>query len=94
MNIKIYTPETEEYLRLETAAFLLTKYSRKGITYTVINTYFDFGQDWKWTTLLATRPDGQHYQALCPRDHEKILTYENIFKAIHEIITDKYWTDK
>ena len=44
--IRTYAPDTDEYKKLMTASTILTAVSPKGITYTVEDTYFDFGQNW------------------------------------------------
>ena len=95
-TIKTYTPDTEEYARLTTAARVLTAVSPKHITYTVEDTYFDYGQRWMWTTLIAYDKNSSFgsYQALCPRDHEKILTTDDMLTTLIEIRADKWWGDK
>ena len=45
--------------------------------------YFDFGQDWKWTTIVVTNEEtGSHWQALSPRDWELIVTCDSIDKLV------------
>lgn len=92
--IRTYTKDTEEHAKLTQAARYLTEHSPKGIRYTVDNTWFDYGQRWMWTTLIATRPDGIDYQALCPRDFEKILRSGDIPATMEEIRSDKWWMDR
>ena len=92
--IRTYAPDTDEYARLKTASVVLTAVSPKHITYTVEDTYFDFGQDWMWTTLIARRPDGVEYQAICPRDFEKILLTDDMLTTLSEVRADKWWSDK
>lgn len=94
--IKTYVPDTAEYKALANAAAILTATSKKGVTYTVGDCYFDFGQDWIWTTILANNPNSEwgSYQALCPRDYEKILRSDDLLTTIAEIKADKYWSDK
>ena len=92
--IKIYDETTPEYKRLETASRILTMASPIGTTYRVDVTYFDLGQDWKWTTLIATSPKHGHYQALSPRAHEEILTTDNLLDTLASLTHDKYWLDK
>ena len=93
-TIKIYAKETPEYKRLEMVANLLTTASPIGTIFRVEETYFDFGQNWKWTTICATHPKYGSYQALSPRDHEKILTSTNIFETLGEVVNGKFWLDK
>ena len=46
------------------------------------NTYFDFGQDWMWTTIIVKDEKNQRrsWQALSPRDWELIVTCDSISK--------------
>lgn len=93
-TIRIYSPESTEHRRLTLAAYELTRRSPTGTRYDVGDTYFDLGQGWQWTTIIAHRPDGQHYQALCPRDHAMIITDPDILRSVDTIVSDKYWSDK
>lgn len=46
-------------------------------------TYFDFGQNWSWTTVVATDDEtNMSCQALCARDWEIIITETNINELI------------
>ena len=93
--IRQYAPNSDEVAKLTLAAEEFTKQSRKGITYKVEDTYFDLGQNWMWTTIIAYDPDCfcGSYQALCPRDYEKILYSLDIPATVAEIRTDKWWRD-
>lgn len=46
-------------------------------TYDVRDTYFDFGQDWMWTTIIKRGDFGlssyDSCQILCPREWEEIV---------------------
>ena len=90
--IRTYEKGSKEYERLQTASEILTKLSPKGRKYYVGDTYFDYGQNWKWTTILCDSEHGTA-QALCPRDYKKLLTYKYLSKAIAEIVSDEWWTD-
>ena len=94
--IRIYEPDTAEYKKLTTAATILTAVSPKGITYTVEETYFDYGQNWMWTTIIANDPSSTFgdYQALCPRDYENILLTDDLLATLSAIRADKWWNDK
>lgn len=92
-TIRIYTPGEPEYIQLERAAEELTRTSPNGTRFTVKDVYFDFGQRWMWTTIIATRSARHHWQALCPRDYEKILYSSDIPATVAEITSDKYWYD-
>lgn len=94
--IRTYSPDTDEYKRLLTAARVLTAISPNRIAYYVEDTYFDYGQDWTWTTIIANNPSSTFgdYQVLCPRDYEKILTTDDMLATLSEIRADKWWSDK
>lgn len=94
--IRTYSPDTDEYKRLTVAARILTDVSPKCITYTVGDTYFDYGQRWMWTTIIANDPSSTFgsYQALCPRDYENILLTDDILTTLAEVRADKWWQDK
>lgn len=91
--IKVYGPSTKERERLEKAAEILTLVSPKRRKYFVGECYFDYGQNWMWTTILYNSNWGS-VQALNPRDYEKILTSGNLLTALDEVVQDKYWSDK
>lgn len=80
-SIRIFEKNSREYHLLSAAAEIMTVLSRNGYEYRVSETYFDYGQDWKWTTILCHRP-GEGYQwdfqALCPRLQEQIVTAQSI----------------
>lgn len=65
-----YEKGSEEYARLEIVANYLSKHT--NLKCWVQDTYFDFGQDWMWTTIIAN--DGKYqYQLLSPAEQELIL---------------------
>lgn len=90
-TIRQYAPDSDEHVKLDLAAFWLTHFSTKGTRYETDDCYFDLGQNWMWTTIIATRSDGDTYQVLCPRDHEKIIRSQDILATVKEIMADKYW---
>ena len=89
--IRQYAPNSDEYVKLSLASSELTKQSTKGTAFYVDDCYFDLGQDWMWTTIIARRTNGDSWQALCPRDYEKILLSTDIPATVSEIMADKYW---
>lgn len=91
--IRQYGKHEREYLKLRTASEELTVRSGKGTVYTVGDCYFDLGQNWKWTTILARRSDGTTYQALCPRDYELILKSSDIPATVDAITAGEYWRE-
>lgn len=98
-TIRVYTPDETGYQNLKRAAAILTALSRSGITYIIGETYFDYGQDWAWTTIIAHDPAASFgsYQALCPRDHEIIVTADDLLAAINQITENRRndsWSQK
>lgn len=89
--IKVFENGTPERERLEKAAIMLSVTSPHGTIYSVEEVYFDLGQDWMWTTIIANNKD-THYQALSPREQETLLFTENIFEALHKVTTSHSWT--
>lgn len=94
--IRIFAKDSQEYKMLEKTAEMLTEKSPNGYVYKVEETYFDYGQGWKWTTVIAHTPDGDSYQALSPREQgliveEGICDLETTVKLIFE---SKYCPDR
>lgn len=56
--------------------------------YTVGNCYFDYGQDWMWTTILYGAGTSGSFQALYPSEHECII-YGNFKSADIRDIVDR-----
>lgn len=91
--IDTYMPYESEYKQLDVAAKMLTLFNGKGFRYYVGNTYFDYGQDWKWTTILKEDPNETGVlrvcQALNPRQQENIImadTPEEMAKAVRDVL--------
>lgn len=95
--IATFERHSREYKALEAAAALLTALSPHGTAYMVEETYFDFGQGWKWTTVIAHRSNGDSWQALNPREQDMITdecTLESITKAVEMVRNGKYNPDR
>lgn len=95
--IKVYPKNSMEYKKLELFASMCDdKFDEKGIDcfVTIETTYFDFGQDWKYTALITNEATSS-YQSLCPRDYENILLCDSISELDRyaEIYTSKAWND-
>lgn len=75
--IKIYERGSKEYKALEAAAALMSALDPRH-NYYVQTVYFDYGQDWMWTTICTEENYDGSYQALCPRDHELITDVGNL----------------
>lgn len=92
-SIKIYKPGTKGYNRLAYAAAEIAR--KSGFQCRVMDTMFDAGQHWEWTTVIVTRPDGGEYQALSPKLHDDIINGSSmdldaaIDKAADEIRRNK-----
>ena len=90
--IKIFEKGTPERERLEQGAKMLTIASPNGTVYTVEDIYFDFGQNWMWTTIIANTSKGDSYQALSPREQEDLLFSEDVFEGLHKVTNGHSWT--
>ena len=75
-TIRVYPQGGEEWMLLEAVAQALTRKSPRGWRYYVGETYFDYGQDWSWTTILCDGGITGSHQALNPREHEEIIFEE------------------
>lgn len=71
--IRLWDRDSQEYENLDKVSGYLMMYSPNHIYYHPENTYFDYGQDWKWTTIIARRDNGDSWQAINPRQQESIL---------------------
>jgi len=91
--IRVYAPDSDEMKTLKLACYELERLSKHGTTYTVEDIYFDFGLNWKYSAIVANRPDGRSWQALCPRDYERVLRSTDIASTCADIVTDKYFYD-
>ena len=77
-HIRIFEPGSKEYEALQAFA---GKVNAMGgnVELRVETTYFDFGQDWKWTTLIAHRRDMEpgsvlsSWQALTPKEQSYVI---------------------
>ena len=81
---------SEEYAKLEAVAKMLTAYGKQK--YWVGDTYFDYGQDWKWTTILCEKDDSEWgaFQALYPVDQERILSAvdgPDLLSAVQKVLS-------
>ena len=91
--IRKYAPNSDEMVKLKLACYELERLSRKGTTYTVEDIYFDVGLNWWYSAIIANRPDGRSWQAVCPRDYERIILSNDIRQTCEAIVNDKYFYD-
>ena len=87
MNPKVLQPESEEFQRLMKMALRLNEELRnQPLSILVEETYFDFGQDWEWTTLilkdLGETGPLREVQLISPRQWEDIIKGKDIFEEI------------
>lgn len=84
MNIiKIYKTHTTEYKKLDLllkALNILKEENNLDVDFYISDVYFDYGQNWMWTTILCKYKDciglNSSYQILNPAQYEKILFQE------------------
>lgn len=88
--IKRFSSSSNEYKALEAVAAILNSTCTNGYTFIVDDVYFDLGQNWMWTTIVAEKND-DFYQVLCPRDHGLItenICWTRMSQAVGNIIND------
>ena len=82
-SIRCFDKESAEYKRLEVLGKMLTEASPHGTEYRVENVYFDFGQDWMWTTLVAYR-----LRADLRTGELKYSSWQALYPAVHELCVE------
>lgn len=95
MQPRTFEKGTQEYKRLVAVAKTLEALSPNGATYEVEEVYFDFGQDWMWTTIC--RKGYKDCQILSPKNWEMILLSDTtgaLVNTCDEIRNGKYFLDK
>lgn len=90
--IRTFNNGSDDFNKLSIAAKMMRAYSESGYLYYVGNTYFDYGLEWVWTTILCEDEEsGLSWQALSPRDQEEILqshTPKELGEAVEHIFAD------
>ncbi len=89
--IKTFEKTSAEYARLTKCAEILTIASEHGTVYKVEDCYFDYGQDWLYTTIIAYCADGSEYQALSPREQEDLLFADDVLEGVHKVVNGYSW---
>ena len=94
--IKVFDTDSPARDNLNRIAHILTGLSPCGYHYRVGETYFDFGQDWKWTTVLCDGGGYGGYQALNPAEQEEIILADiaDLPRIAQEILEDKFCPDR
>ena len=100
MNPRVIEVGTKEYKNMMAVAKMLEAISSNGIRYEVENCYFDIGQDWMQTTIIAhnDKESGilSSYQAINPKEWGHIVcaqTVEDLAECVNEI-TGKFLNNK
>lgn len=87
--IERHAEGTQFYKNLKLASAMM-EFADPESEYVVEDTYFDYGQDWMWTTIIKRTPYS-HWcngvQILCPRDEDRILLADSL-DEITEIVKD------
>ena len=94
--IKCFAHDSPERDKLNRIAQILTGLSPLGYHYSVGETYFDYGQGWKWTTVLSDGGNFGGYQALNPAEQEKIILADiaELPRIAQEILAGKFCPDR
>ena len=80
-NIRVFEYDSAEYEKLTTAVTLLNAFD-KDATYTVEVTYFDFGQDWKWTTIIVDRHSKWGGYQIYPNQQKAVIDAETMEELV------------
>ena len=87
-----FRPNTVEYRNLVAVAKMLEAISTNGTKYDVEDVYFDYGQDWVWTTICSPS-----CQVLNPNEWNMIIfaeTANDLAGAVNAITSGKFFRDK
>lgn len=68
---------SKEYMNLQLFAKMLTNLSTQNVAYIVQDTYLDYSQGWRWTTVIAYRGE-DHWQAITPKEWGDITTAKSV----------------
>ncbi len=84
--------------KLRKLAHFLTAMSPNDYEYYVDDIYFDYGQNWMYTTVVC-RGDGRWggWQALNPREQEAVFfaqSTSDLHKIAEEVLAGKFCPDK
>lgn len=100
MNPRVIEVGTKEYKNMMAVAKMLEAVSSNEIRYEVENCYFDYGQDWMQTTIIAhnDKESGilSSYQAITPKEWGHIVfaqTADDLAECVNEI-TGKFLNNK
>ena len=101
MNPRTVKIGSDEERKLTAVAKMLKAVSPNNYDYEVENVYFDYGQNWMWTTIICHNylETGtlSSWQAVSPRQWSNILeaeTVNELCKVTNEIRDGKFFMDK
>jgi hypothetical protein len=89
--LRVFKPESEEYNRLQNFADELNNDARFQANYTVEDLYFDYGQNWMWTTIIAHKENerGGGWQALTPKNQERVVEWIELDTVKQELLDNE-----
>lgn len=91
-HYRVLEKTEQAYKNMEAVCAMLNALCQTDTEYRVEVTYLDYGQDWKWTTIV----NNKGVQVLCPRDWEYIEwanTVDLLARVTNEIRTGKYFRE-
>lgn len=95
MNPRVFEWRTRQYKNLEAVAKMLEALSPNEAIYEVENVFFDFGQNWMWTTIVRYRH--MECQVLTPKEWNEVIsaeTVEDLANAVNDIRNGDWFGDK
>lgn len=100
-NYRILRSDEQAFKNMVAVAKMLEALSPNGIRYEVGVCYLDYGQDWKWSCIIAQDPSGDgvcdSWQAINPREWGEIevaSSAEELARIVNGIFADKYCPDR
>ena len=95
MGYRVLSGDEKAFKNMQAIAQVLNALCENDkLVYVVKHTYLDFGQDWKWTTIIRKGGDLGDVQILNPRQWEKIemaRTLEDLTAIVADIRGGKYF---
>ena len=91
-HYRVLNKDEQTYKNLEVVCGILNALCKTDTIYKVGITYLDFGQDWKWTTIL----NNKGVQVLSPAEWEKIELADTAYELANianEIRAGKYFSE-
>ena len=91
-DVQILPQDSNEYFRLEQFCKILNRDSPNNHSYTIRNTYCDYGGCLKWTTIVDNTTD---CQVLSPAKWKKIVDdTQNLVEIETDFFNDMHCQDK